>query len=657
MKKITTIASAALMAFVGFAANAQTTLGTPTVVSPTTQYLTSAPEVKIVWMNGTTPVSSLQWGNTGIKSQTVSVTINGLMYTVPASIETVEWESNGKQLSAPGLVISFENYTDYYPVESNGKAVTGTYVYTIPSDFIALSSNINASNNQLQYTFTVYPTPNYTLTTDPATSKNKNMTYGPYQLAPVTFTATNNASLVPTGLVTDVTVSVTDMAGTAIEQFWNADTKTPDYPDSVVTVANKGIVWNGTQNFQINLTGGRYPVPTVGQYQATGARTDTLIFTVTVPAQFVCIGGTQINGNETKYVFYVTRTLPGFQVLSPAAEAGQNLFLLSSLDNVTMTWDFNDLIDDLSTLKAYLYYSYYNQFEGIYQTSAKVEPIPVNRYSYLYAQGGGNGGTVSPLMTLADETDPVNALDIVLGPYVERFGAGFYNLAIPAENVESIYGQANAFESIYFFIYPTYAAARSTITPTGLIAIDWNQDVTEDIILGAKLSWGLEYFYSYDEQATPNANSFYLYIPGTKAYLIDNDTNEPVMYPPKNNEGLSGTIYIDNANITTLGASYTINLTSLITKGYLTNGSYTLVLPEGWSFLYDAEGFEYINPEQYIDIEISNGATTGVESIDAVNTNDSKVIFNLQGVKVNSDVNALSNGIYIIDGKKVVVRK
>lgn len=81
-------------------------------------------------------------------------------------------------------------------------------------------------------------------------------------------------------------------------------------------------------------------------------------------------------------------------------------------------------------------------------------------------------------------------------------------------------------------------------------------------------------------------------------------------------------------------------------------GSYTLTIPAKFVEIasddYDTFGY---NPEITCSFTITSSGIVNIS-----NNNSVKAIFNLQGQKMN-DINSLSNGIYIINGKKVLIRK
>ena len=90
-----------------------------------------------------------------------------------------------------------------------------------------------------------------------------------------------------------------------------------------------------------------------------------------------------------------------------------------------------------------------------------------------------------------------------------------------------------------------------------------------------------------------------------------------------------------------------------ITNMELASGIYTLFIPEGSIYLEDDDWNAYTNAgEEY---QFSYDMVSGINTIGT--DNDAQTIYNLQGVKMNGDSKHLSNGIYIINGKKVLIKK
>lgn len=94
-----------------------------------------------------------------------------------------------------------------------------------------------------------------------------------------------------------------------------------------------------------------------------------------------------------------------------------------------------------------------------------------------------------------------------------------------------------------------------------------------------------------------------------------------------------------------------VNNALVFTVEALEDGSYSLIVPAEYVIGTDSDGIEYYSAS--INVVYVVDESTGVSVIGAsLDGNDA--IYNLNGVKV--DANKLSKGIYIVNGKKVVVR-
>lgn len=314
MKKFTSMASVALLATIGFAANAQS-IGTPHVVSPDNPYLIDVPTLQIVWLQQDgIPVENLSFKDNVSKS--INFSLNGSDYSVDAEIVDIDYDADGNgpaNYSNACLQVTPQALIEAgCEIEYLGKAISGTYAYSIPAGLVGTET---ASNEKLDYNFTVYPISPYTLTTDPTSSKHRAMVYTPEELSPVIFTCVNNASVAPTGISKDISVSVNDMKGELIKMLSGAN-------DSTLNIDNGGVVFNGTENFQINLGGKGFPMPGDEGVMIDGRQslpTDTLLYEVIIPKYFVCIGGNFIIGGNYVYLFYVSKSL---SVEEPAPSEG-----------------------------------------------------------------------------------------------------------------------------------------------------------------------------------------------------------------------------------------------------------------------------------------------------------------------------------------------
>ena len=200
---------------------------------------------------------------------------------------------------------------------------------------------------------------------------------------------------------------------------------------------------------------------------------------------------------------------------------------------------------------------------------------------------------------------------------------GTFIVDIPAGLVKNAAGQLNPAQQITFTLAKIYdVVPEVTVSEAGIVSVVWA---------------GADYVSS-NEGITP-----YVVCPdGTRETLSWYDS------------------WFGTGEIET-NASYDgidINLSSFLTE----EGDYEIVLPEGYLNIsyFDEATSTYgsgINNEVVYTVKYENGETSGVNTIGAAVENVIEGIYNLQGVKVNKDLNGLSNGIYIINGKKVMIRK
>ena len=87
--------------------------------------------------------------------------------------------------------------------------------------------------------------------------------------------------------------------------------------------------------------------------------------------------------------------------------------------------------------------------------------------------------------------------------------------------------------------------------------------------------------------------------------------------------------------------------------GVKTEGTYLFTIPDGYMTATDANGNTAKSDEFQAVIYFDK--STGVNTI-SVEKVEKDAIYNLNGVKVNQDVNNLPAGLYIVNGKKVVIK-
>ena len=179
-------------------------------------------------------------------------------------------------------------------------------------------------------------------------------------------------------------------------------------------------------------------------------------------------------------------------------------------------------------------------------------------------------------------------------------------------------GKPNALQEFSFYVldYYPFEAQVSDIDEDGVVEITW-QD--------------MNYFYA-DYEINP-----YLITPESGNVNID----------------LENILPIEDNNYDYIGIQ--ILLSDLVEE----NGDYTLVIPEAYLEIEGDNDGTYLNGLSR-QIEYSfyyeDGVYTGINVMETAPVKaEIEGVYNLQGMKV--DANKLTNGIYIINGKKVLIRK
>ena len=152
-----------------------------------------------------------------------------------------------------------------------------------------------------------------------------------------------------------------------------------------------------------------------------------------------------------------------------------------------------------------------------------------------------------------------------------------------------------------------------------------------------------------DFEVTPETGSE---IPQDEAIIKVSFEDNELVY----NSGVI-TVYVYEPEFDTYDLEYSKEVTInndnelVIDLTSLAPGFYEVVIPEGLVFVTE-DGEKYINSDIWLEYTIT--LSGGVTSIQV--NNDHSEIYNLKGVKMGNDLNNLTRGIYVIDGKKVMVK-
>ena len=289
---------------------------------------------------------------------------------------------------------------------------------------------------------------------------------------------------------------------------------------------------------------------------------------------------------------------------------------------------------------------------------------PADEIIYWYIRGKFNNydPQYADEWALMDDVDGENG--VYTGTFTVPAGEFSFNLLAPngfvyipsaIETVEvefennSYTGQADyaydETEEAYYWTYPAWIGGQISVSidaNTGAVEIyafpeggQDESDFNKDYSINQNNADGqIEIFWE--------GNIDDMWYESGNAYIIDAEGNETTLV--KNLSGQPGQITL----VTDESFGLIIDVTSLD----LPLGLYTIVIPAKYIQIVsdDWETWLY-NPEITFNFNIDSSAISTIGS-----ENGATSIFNLQGQKFNS-VDKLNNGIYIINGKKVMIRK
>lgn len=326
-------------------------------------------------------------------------------------------------------------------------------------------------------------------------------------------------------------------------------------------------------------------------------------YTLIIPAGYVLIDNNMING-EIWFGYNIFEGMASAQIL----QAPGKIAAAGFLPPVMLTWDYQIVSPTEEGL--------YANISGYDSKGEEVSfDVPVSAFSFaIIDKPSGEPGTPS---TGTRTNDSGNVLII---DYTSLLGnlTGNFTLTIPEGIVVDANGKVNPLEEIIFGVYKYADELANISVENNLITISWPG-----------------FFASSPAEDAPLFITDYS---GKRTNLSTYDT-----FTDK------GEIYIDYS----IGI-FAIDLESL----NLENSSYTLCIPEYCVLLNDDDYNTFVAHEQYYDFEVENGQVSGIEGLQSeIHYPVAKGVFNLQGVKVADEPVNLPDGIFIINGKKVLIRK
>lgn len=304
-----------------------------------------------------------------------------------------------------------------------------------------------------------------------------------------------------------------------------------------------------------------------------------------------------------------------------------------------VSWNFNPI--ELHTDAADVSISVYEKYN--YDTVEFILPEEALSLAYL------NPEDVEDEPNIDDPDIPVpellsneafNALKIDFASYLPEDIEYpiLLSIRIPAGLVSSD-GKENLAQEFQFDIYSVsdLEAIYELDTTTGVLSVTWGEDVTVDVT-----------YYANDE--------------GYAAYITDMDGE--VIKELEYTSVFDLPDYMDPSDFEVTNYmvdwDYVGLLIDLANLG-LEDGKYRVWLPTGYVTINDVDyQWAEFNAATYFDFSLKDGVvseeTTAIKTVgEAINAAEG--VYNLLGVKVANSLEGLAKGIYIVNGKKVLVNK
>lgn len=313
-----------------------------------------------------------------------------------------------------------------------------------------------------------------------------------------------------------------------------------------------------------------------------------------------------LSSAEQTVTFSIVGDEPSYEYMNNATVVDPAQAIVGSVMQITLTWDEQPLfLRDGATAKWYV-----NSDFGDFELGELQSEAPD---LYLTTLASGDEGGIAQM---ADGGE--NALVISL-PFSAFFTKGVFNIVVPQATVENENGEVNPEEIITLFVV-NVLDTPATITPAETSVETLPEiTVTFDNIMTINPNDPMEIrlnqtVISTDEYMTP---------------IQDEDTGD-----------VNG---------------YKFNVSKLTEE----KGTYEFVLPEGAFLLIGEDGSFNVNQEGFVEFSV----TTSTGILNVVDALDGRyVVYNLNGILVLDTVEAndligLAPGFYIINGKKVIIRK
>lgn len=326
---------------------------------------------------------------------------------------------------------------------------------------------------------------------------------------------------------------------------------------------------------------------------------------IDIPAGIVSIANSEGNYINTKIslTYTIWDGLNSATVLQPSS-------ITNAIVPIHLTWDYQTVYATENGLSATIRVGYYGDDVLIEKDAFSFNDIPADN----------NDSEPDPLNELISG----NMLSIDLSSYLENIESGDrITVTIPAGIVETMEGLKNPEQTIEFRYYAAFPEEAQISEEENVLMVSWPG--TEQLSVMAENDIFIEY------------------ADGNRKYLaFDNygwDDGE-VSIPTYGDYGYR-VLMIDLNDLD------------------LPNGEYLLVIPDNYVIIYK-EYDSFVNGEIFYSFEVKDGnISTSIEEIN--NEEGVYHVYNIQGINLlnTTDRNALKqlkNGLYIINGKKIIVR-
>ncbi|MCH5239992.1 MAG: hypothetical protein J1F38_07195 [Muribaculaceae bacterium] len=347
---------------------------------------------------------------------------------------------------------------------------------------------------------------------------------------------------------------------------------------------------------------------------------DTGIYILDLTEGSIDLGDGTPNG-ETVYNFRILETLVPQSYVSPMPSSYDEFdsFNVIWAENINQPYELSSQYAALNDDSGKLEFNAegISQFKVSLNNAEEVEIRSITIEEFQADESGDSYPDAQLLITLADMQTEID---------------GEYSLLIPAGiiNITTPYGIVVNDEVTFTFILnaqEVFELPDPTVIPTeGAV-----KDLKEVIISWQSVLGGWDLLTKNEE------NSGEITVTLNDEEFTDFETSFTWSSIDAQTEGTDG-----NQLVITFGDN-------------LDPGTYSIMIPEGYINVTDIDNGTY--PSQLINLTYTLEETTGIDNI---SSDDNVTIYNLNGVKVDSgvkksSVNNLPKGIYIVNGKKVVV--